>query len=174
VRALAIIGTVCVAPVLVTMLAVAAFAGAASWLTSDGPQRRAAAAVPSEFASQPRLRLADTAAARPVDAPDPAEDVAQPPAAVNMEIASIQARVDMEALASIIDREKANGVMPADVAGLYAKATERNPGEPEPRDPFAGQRYSYEPRGAHYMLRSVGPDKVLGTADDIVRDSRER
>jgi hypothetical protein len=93
---------------------------------------------------------------------------------VGQELSKIQVNVDLTALAGVVEMERASGAVPVDAAMLYAKAAQRHPGEPERRDPFGGgQRYQYEQRDGSWVLRSVGPDGKGGTADDIIRDSRQ-
>jgi hypothetical protein len=88
------------------------------------------------------------------------------------ELSAIQARTDLEALAGILELERTRGEMPPDQATLYAKIAAKQTDRPDPRDPFTGRRYWYEQRNGNYVLTSPGPDKALGTADDIVRTAR--
>ena len=46
--------------------------------------------------------------------------------------------------------------------------------QPDPRDPYDGQRFGYQLRDGHYVLWSVGPDKQSGTADDILKTCEDK
>jgi Zn-dependent protease with chaperone function len=170
VRALGIIGAAVLLPMVASFFAVAmiigaagAIAGAAQQDTAGDPEAALqafmqSAAQPSRGAQAAQLAATDTA-------PAPISNVGE-------ELSRIQVGMDLEALAGVVELERLNAGIPIDLATLYAKAAERNPGEPERRDAFGGQRYAYEQHDGHYILRSAGPDGQHGTADDIVRDSR--
>jgi len=104
--------------------------------------------------------------------------VQEPPAApvgnVSEELTAIQARMGLETLANVVELEAISGQTPLTVQSLYVRLAERNPTQADLRDPYDGERYGYEPMEGSYVLRSAGPDKTRGTADDIVRDSRQR
>jgi Zn-dependent protease with chaperone function len=189
VRALGIIGAAAATPVVVTFLAVTVILGALgsprlgagrgratdfSKLDDAALEKLLRDAMPEgrnepgrSGASAPMAAAAPAPAADPVDPLPAGTDVGQ-------ELSKIQVNVDLTALAGVVEMERASGALPADAAALYAKAAQRHPGEPERRDPFGGgQRYQYEQRDGGWVLRSVGPDGKAGTADDIIRDSRQ-
>lgn len=149
VRAVAIVGAACLVPVVGAIFAAAFVLGAAARLAPSSEAQAAGA-----FAE-----------------PVPAQQEHSEPASA--EIAKIQVEVDLGTLAGVLDSARRNGALPADVEALYVQTAARFPGETEPRDPFGGERYLYEPDGSDYVLRSVGPDRTAGTADDIVRQSRQ-
>lgn len=164
VRALGIVVAAVALPVVAMVFAVSMVVGAASLLSNR--------AEPGSQSDAPERLLTEPEVAQPANGVQPAAVERVPPSAsVGEELSSIQARVDLAFLAGVIERERANGTIPVDVPALYAKVAERNPGEPERRDAFGGARYSYEPRNGSYSLRSAGPDRQPGTADDIIRDS---
>jgi Zn-dependent protease with chaperone function len=167
VRAIAILLVACAAPVVATMLAFAAIIGAASKLAGAAPQTSTGGGAAPDFAAT----LTDPGSGRSIvgqqQQPAPAVDVEQ-------ELTAIRVRMDLETLANVVEREKMEGFSVTTTDALYAKLAERSPGTPEPRDPFDGQRFAFEPHGDFYVLRSAGPDKVRGTGDDIVRDSRRK
>jgi Zn-dependent protease with chaperone function len=170
VRALGIIGAAVMLPMVATFFAAAMIIGAAGLLAGAAPQDTAGdpeaafRAFMDAAAKEPSPR-AQAAAVPAVDAPQPVANVGE-------ELARIQVGMDLEALAGVVELERLTGATPGDAAALYAKAAARNPGEPERRDAFGGQRYAYDAYGEVYILRSAGPDGQHGTADDIVRDSR--
>ena len=168
-RGLGIVGAAVAAPVVLTMIAAMVIAGAASLIAggtaadrsaADNPEAALAAAVREFQTQQPKAEA--TAPAASETAQSEAVDFGG-------EMAAIQARMGLEALANVVELERTAGQVPADVDALYAKAAERHPDQPEPRDPYDGQRFGYQQRDGRYVLWSVGPDKQTGTADDIVR-----
>lgn len=168
VRALAIILTAAALPVGAAVVMFSLIMGAANMA--------AARASAGDSASiEQLLGQRPTPSARPTQYTRPAPVEALPVVTnVGEELSKIQVSVDMMALAGVLEMERAKGALPADTAALYAKVTERHPGDPEPRDGFGGQRYKYEQQDGFYVLRSAGPDGRHGTADDIVRDSRRQ
>lgn len=169
-RAVAIILVACFGPVVAMMLAFAALVGMASQI--------AAGATPQAASGVSGGGGLVSALAEPVGRTAPAlvtqPQTPQAPVDVEQELTTIRVRMDLETLANIVERERmAGGTLPS-VDALYGKFTENNPGTAEPRDPYDGQRFGYEPHGDFYILRSAGPDKVRGTVDDIVRDSRQQ
>jgi hypothetical protein len=160
-------------PIVGTVIVVTMLMGAVSTLgarTRTSPQSDDAAL--ERLLAEPAstgTRAAQTTVAQSA----PAENL-PPGVNVGEELAKIQVSVDLTALAGVVEMERAKGGLPADALALYTKVAERNPGEPERRDAFGGQRYQYEQRDGHFVLRSVGPDGRSGTADDIVHDSRRQ
>lgn len=174
VRGLAIVGAAVATPVVAVMVAFAAIMGAMSLAMGSRAAQSAqhqqldpavlAAALGEPAPSRSLLATAPIAAPEEPLSPAGPVDVAQ-------ELATIQARMDLQTLASVIELEKISGSMPLTLEALYVKLAERK-GVDDLRDPYDGQRYGFEPGDGFYLLRSAGPDKVRGTADDIVRDSR--
>jgi Zn-dependent protease with chaperone function len=151
-RAMGIIGTVCIVPVVGVMFAAALLVGAATML-GEPPAGQTAAS----FAGPPAVPPEQTEQTEPA----------------NLEIAKIQAEIGLGTLAGVLDTARAKGALPADVDALYEQSAARFPGDSEPRDPFGGERFLYEADGSDYILRSVGPDLKSGTADDIIKQSRQ-
>lgn len=177
VRGLGIIGAAVATPMVVTILAfsalmamVATMGGANRLQSAQLQQADSEAALLAALGGgeQPRSLLTAAPAAEPE--PEP-QAPAQPVGDVATELATIQAKMDLETLASVIELEKISGSMPATGDALYAKLAVRK-GQSDLRDPYDGQRYGFEPGEGYYVLRSAGPDKVRGTADDILKDSR--
>ena len=167
IRGLGIVGAAVALPIGIAFVAAIALASAASLLGAPGsrvqassPEAQLAAFAEEPAAEQPR---ADSASAFAATASSVDFD---------QEMAAIQARMGLETLANVIELERTTAVIPPDVDQLYARAAERNQGQPEPRDPYDGQRFGYQQRDGQYVLWSVGPDKQSGTSDDIVRSSR--
>jgi Zn-dependent protease with chaperone function len=184
IRAVGIIGAVCVTPVVIAVIAATALVGLAARF-SDGPMPRrsqqqasleelfAEAIKESQATAAARQRVAEPAVTEAVRQAEPEPPKPSPQfASFGEELTAIQARTDLEALAGVLELERARGEMPADQATLYARVAARRNDKPDPRDPFTGQRYWYEHRGGKYVLTSAGPDKALGTPDDIVRTAR--
>ena len=185
VRALGIIGAVCVTPVVLAIVAASALVGLAANL-SDGVSRRAERqpqGLEELFEEAMREANAQTARERAAVSEPPAATTVAPAmeeapkpspqfASFGEELSVIQARTDLEALAGILELERTRGEMPVDQATLYSRVAAKHTDRPDPRDPFTGRRYWYEHRGGNYLLTSAGPDKVLGTPDDIVRTAR--
>lgn len=179
-RAVAIIAVACVSPVILTMVAVTALLSAGSFLAgaqaSGAPEEDPAAALAAILGEPPpsqpgvSVQRASLQEAAPLQQEAPPPDA--PPVDVAQELTTIQARMGLESLANVVELEAMAGARPLTVDTLYAKFAVRNPGQAELRDPFDGQRFGYEPMEGYYVLRSAGPDKVRGTPDDIIRDSR--
>jgi len=189
VRALGIMGAVCAAPVVVAVVAATALVGVAAKL-SDGPiygrdrqpqnvEQLFAEAMEqanAEAGSRETMRRRVTQPLAPATVAPAVEEPAPSPspqfASFGEELSAIQARTDLEALAGILELGRARGDMPVDQASLYAQVAAKHTDKPDPRDPFTGRRYWYEHRGGNYILTSAGPDRALGTGDDIVRTMR--
>jgi hypothetical protein len=85
-----------------------------------------------------------------------------------------QAAQDFARIARLIEAERtAHRPIPWNDQMLQRLWDERE-GGPFPRDPFDGTPYGYDRNGADYLLFSVGPDREVGTADDLLFDSRAR
>jgi len=85
-----------------------------------------------------------------------------------------QAAEDFARIARLIDAERTAGrPIPWNDQMLQRLWTERERG-PFPLDPFDGTPYGYDRNGPDYLLFSVGPDREVGTADDLLFDSRAR
>jgi Zn-dependent protease with chaperone function len=177
VRGLGIIGAVAAIPVAGIFVAAVALAGAVS-LFGPKLEADAAAAESPELAELTRALTDYQRQDRPQPSALNAVSSAPSPAPAgsvdfDQEMAAIQARMGLETLANVVELERtAAGNIPVDVDTLYAKAAERHRDQPEPRDPYDGQRFGYQQRDGQYVLWSVGPDKQSGTADDIVKTSR--
>ena len=166
VRAVALLAGAFLLPMAATVLAAAAFISMAAKLagtTATGPSA-------PDFGAAPVAQHLTDPAARRLVAPEPAP--AAPSLDVDEGLRVIKVRMDLESLANVVEREKTSGNMPPNVAVLYAKFGERNPELQLPRDPYDGDLFGYEVFSGYYVLRSAGPDKVRGTSDDIIRDSR--
>jgi hypothetical protein len=186
VRAVGIIGAVCVTPVVLAVVAATAIVGMAAKLSDGSGARRAQQQQSLEELFEEAMKEANAAQAarempRPMgrEVPAPASDAAEASpkpsgqfASFGQELSAIQARTDLEALAGVLELERRRGEMPQDQATLYTKIAAKQTDRPDPRDPFTGRRYWYEHRGGNYLLTSAGPDRVLGTQDDIVRTAR--
>jgi len=178
-RALGILGGAAVTPVAVTFLAltmIVGMIGSPKLGSRPGASKFDEGAL-EKLLADPRFGErppAASAAATPLVQEPPAPPVEPLPAGtdVGQELARIQVDVDLTALSGVVEMERGRGSMPADAAALYAVVAQRNPGEPERHDPFSGQRYVYEQRDGGYVLKSVGPDRQAGTADDISREAR--
>lgn len=179
-RAVAIILVACATPVAAALLAVTALIGAGTWLAgaqaAGHPGDDPAAALEALLREQPAAGSGVLQTAATQDTPAAEAQPDQPAQAVNVEqeLTTIQARMGLEKLAHVIELEAMAGNRPLTAETLYARFAARNPGDSELRDPFDGERFGYEPMDGYYVLRSAGPDKVRGTADDVVRDSRRR
>jgi hypothetical protein len=176
VRALGIIGAAAAAPAVAVFLAVTVIVGTIGSLNPRRQTRTESDSLEALFTDAARSTHQSKRAQARFAAEPPAAREAAPvenlPGSVGEELSKIQVSIDFTALAGVAEMERAKGALPADAAALYAKAAERNPGEPERRDAFGGQRYGYEQREGYFILRSAGPDGRPGTADDIVHDSR--
>ena len=168
VRAVALLASAFLLPTAATVLAAAAFLSLAANLA--GTSTAGPSAAP-DFGVRPALQggLTETVPRSLVSAEPPQ---AAPPLDVNEGLRVIKVRMDLESLANVVEREKLAGNVPSNVAVLYAKFGERNPGVTLPTDPYDGELFGYEPYAEFYILRSAGPDKIRGTSDDIIRDSR--
>lgn len=172
VRGLAIMGAAVATPVVAVMVAFAAIMGAMSLALGPQGLQNAQRQQPLDSALL-AAALGEPAPSKSLLATAPAAAAEEPagPVDVAQELATIQARMDLQTLAGVIELEKISGSMPLTAEALYAKLAERK-GVDDLRDPYDGQRYGFEPGDGFYVLRSAGPDKLRGTADDIVRDSR--
>lgn len=74
-------------------------------------------------------------------------------------------------LAQTAEAARAQAALPADGEGLYALWRQNHPQQPEPRDPYTGERYAYERAAGHYRIWSPGPNR-RSTEDDLYYDSR--
>jgi hypothetical protein len=183
VRGLGIIAAAAAVPIALVFVATMAIANAANLLKPDG-ESDVAASENAELAELSNTlasyqREYDQRGARPsaLASPAPAPAAPVPAASVDFdqEMAAIQARMGLETLANVIELEKTTaGAMPPDVDALYTKVAQRHADQPDPRDPYDGQRFGYQIRDGHYVLWSVGPDKQSGTADDIVKTCEEK
>lgn len=173
VRGLGIVGAAVAMPIVLLMVAGMMVASAASLLGSGLAANQADNPEPAELTSA--LAELQREQQQPPTAGFAANTTAaSTPAALSLdfdkEMAAIQARMGLETLANVVELEKTTaGAMPADIDMLYSKVAVRHRDQPEPRDPYDGQRFGYQLRNGHYMLWSVGPDKQSGTSDDIVK-----
>jgi Zn-dependent protease with chaperone function len=84
-----------------------------------------------------------------------------------------RAAQDFVRIARLIEAERSAGrPIPWNDQALQRLWAERESG-PFPEDPFDGTPYGYDRNASDYLLFSVGPDREVGTADDLVFDSRE-
>jgi Zn-dependent protease with chaperone function len=175
VRGLGIVGAAVAAPIALVFVGTMMIAGAAGLLgsklttdvaASENPEMAELSSVIAEMQRERQQRPSNALAAS-ASSPAPSTSVD-----FDKEMAAIQARMGLETLANVVELEKTNGTIPMDVDALYGKVAERHPDQPDPRDPYDGQRFGYQLRGNEYVLWSVGPDKQSGTADDVVKSSR--
>jgi Zn-dependent protease with chaperone function len=75
------------------------------------------------------------------------------------------------ALVELAEAARVQGALPADADQLYALWQRHQPGVPEPRDPYTGERYRYEAAAGHYRIWSPGLDRN-SVDDDLYYDSR--
>jgi len=110
----------------------------------------------------PRLRTAlQPAAANPA-----------PAAAAPTDARRRQVEEGILTLARTAETARARAALPADGEALYALWRQSHPEQPEPRDPYTGERYAYETADGHYRLWSTGPDR-RSAEDDLYYDSRQ-
>lgn len=167
-RALLIIGGAVATPVVLTMVAAAALAGVAARFvdpaTLAGAEPTAAELLAGDEPVQPALVQA---------AADAPSEALPEIGSVGLELATIQAKMDLQTLNDAIQAEvAAGGTPPEDADGVYQLLKRRNPEQPEPMDPFDGKRYGYTLAGDTWVLRAAGPDKQPNTVDDIVSSGR--
>jgi Zn-dependent protease with chaperone function len=172
IRGLGIVGAAVALPVVLTIVATMALANVGSLLANQLASDQAAAENPELAALVAEMRSHPTERVQPGASAAAATGATAAPVDFNQEMAAIQAKMGLESLANVVELEKAAGSMPWDLDTLYLKSTQRNPDQPEPRDPYDGERFGYQAQQGSYLLWSVGPDKQSGTADDIVKDSR--
>ena len=178
IRGLGIVGAAVATPIAVVFFATIAIAGAASMLGSKLEADVAASENPglaelsARIAEMERESRDSQELASAFAAASPADTAPATAVHFERERAAIPALMGLETLANVVELEKTNGTIPADVDQLYAKVAERHRDQPDPRDPYDGQRFGYQQSGGMYVLWSVGPDKQSGTADDIVKQSK--
>jgi len=85
--------------------------------------------------------------------------------------AAERARTALTSMALFLERDRERRPLPWNVAELYQRYAEANPGV-EPLDPYDGTRFGYDHRGNDFVLFSSGPDGESWTGDDIRYDSR--
>lgn len=84
-----------------------------------------------------------------------------------------QAQDDLDAMADAVELFRTSrGHIPRNEGELYEAWDLAHPNESPPSDPFDGERYGYEVRGAAYRLWSAGTS-LKDPADDIVVGSEE-
>ena len=85
----------------------------------------------------------------------------------NPAAARLEAEAGIRSLTeAIVTHQRKTGEYPEDDDALYAAWAELHPGEPEPRDPFDGERFGYSFKNGVYGLWSLGPD-AEDESDDI-------